>query len=276
MPPSWPADVLRLIRVRNLLIAAAGVAVGGVVALGRFAIPEPVWLAMGSAIGLGAAGNVANDLSDLEADRINRPDRPLVAGRISRSAAILTGGLLGGTGLVLAWMAGAATLAIATGALVVMLVYSPLLKRNGIVGNVAVAVVASLPLVYGPAALGAMRAGTIPFVFASLLHLARELVKDLEDVAGDRMVGRRTMPIVHGEATAYLAAAVTLVAFVPASLAPWFAGKYGDRYGVVVVLLNLGVLALVARLLQFRHAGARAALKLAMVAGLAALVWDRL
>jgi len=63
---------------------------------------------------------------------------------------------------------------------------------------------------------------------------------------------------------------------VPASLAPWFLGWYGRRYGVVVLLLDLGVLAVVWRLLGRQLAGARAALKLAMVLGLAALLWDRL
>ncbi len=276
MPPSWPADVLRLVRARNLVLAAAGVAVGGVLVLGRPTIPALVAWAMVSAVGLGAAGNIANDLADRDADRINRPDRPLVRGAISASAAIVLGGVAGGLGLLTAWWAGRTTFAIGVAALVVMLLYSPVLKARGLAGNVAVAVIASLPFVYGPAALGDWRVGRVPFAIAALLHFAREVVKDLEDVAGDRAMGRRTLPIVRGETAAFLAAALALIAFVPVSLAPLFAGLYGRRYGIVVALLDVALLVLVVRLLHQRLAGARGGLKVAMVAGLAALLWDRL
>lgn len=276
MPRSLAADLARLVRLRNLLMGAAGVAIGGVLVQRRLDIaPETFW-AMFSAFGLGAAGNIANDLADLEADRVNRPERPLVRGAISANAAILIGGLLGGAGLFAAYWVSLPLFALALAALVVMLVYSPLLKQHGVAGNLAVAVVASLPPVYGATAAGWWRAGLVPFAMGTFLHFARELVKDLEDVAGDRVQGRRTLPIVLGAEMTYLLAASALILFVPASLAPWFLGWYGRRYGLVVLLLDLGVLAVVWRLLGRQLTGARAALKVAMLVGLAALLWDSL
>src|SRR5437773_1618059 len=82
-------SLLALIRVRNLLLSAAGVAIGGVLAQGRVVLPGMLRLAMLSAIGLGAAGNVANDLADRDADRVNRPGRPLVSGAVSPNLAIV-------------------------------------------------------------------------------------------------------------------------------------------------------------------------------------------
>src|SRR5437867_3909695 len=64
MGGSWAPELLALVRPRNLLLSAAGVAIGGVLAQGRAAFPPVVLWAMASAIGLGAAGNVANDLFD--------------------------------------------------------------------------------------------------------------------------------------------------------------------------------------------------------------------
>jgi len=276
MPPSWPASLATLVRLRNLVMAAAGVAVGGVLARGRITIPPEIWWAMASAALLGAAGNVANDLYDLEADRINRPDRPLVAGTISTDAAVLIGGLAGGLGLLAAWWVGPRLLAVGLAALVVMLAYSPLLKRTVLVGNVAVALIASLPPIYGALALGWWQAGLVPSALAAILHLSREVVKDLEDEAGDRVQGRRTIPIAWGRGAAFLTAAVCLILFVPVSLAPWFAGWYGGRYGAGVLAIDLLVLALVWRLLGHQLPLARPVLKAAMVAGLAALLWDRL
>ena len=276
MPLSRAADLAALVRLRNLLLGAAGVAIGGVLVQGCLALPAPLLWAMVSAFGLGAAGNVANDLADLEADRVNRPDRPLVSGAVGTGTAILLGGLLGGAGLLAAWLVDRRLFALGLAALVVMLVYSPLLKQRGLLGNLAVAVVASVPPIYGATALGWPRAGYVPFAMGALLHFAREIVKDLEDVAGDRVQGRRTVPIVFGEEAACLVAAMTLVLFVPASLAPWFTGWYGWRYGLAVLLLDGGLLAVAWRLLGRQLVHARGALKVAMLAGLAALLWDRL
>ena len=103
-------------------------------------------------------------------------------------------------------------------ALLVMLVYSPLLKSRGLQGNLAVAVVASMPLVYGAAAVGYWRAGLVPAVLAAFLHLAREVVKDIEDVPGDLAIGRATVPIAWGVDAGFFAAAGVLALFVPVSL----------------------------------------------------------
>jgi geranylgeranylglycerol-phosphate geranylgeranyltransferase len=276
MPRSWPAEVVTLVRGRNLLLAAAGVAIGGALALGRVALPRELVLALLSAIGLGAVGNTANDLWDVEADRVNRPLRPLVSGALSRGAALWIGGVAGGLGLLCAWLAGPTVFAIGLPSLVVMLAYSPLLKPRPVLGNAVVAVLGSLPLVYGASAVGDWHAGLVPFWLAVLLHAGREIVKDIEDVPGDLAAGRRTIPIARGRRAGFVAAAVPLVVFVPVALAPWVAGSYGARYGSIVVLVVVGVGAIATRLLAEQIGGARAGLKLAMSLGLIALLWDRL
>jgi len=265
-----------LVRGRNLLIAAGGVAVGGILALGRVEVPRQLLLALLSAVGLGAAGNAANDLWDVEADRVNRPRRPLPAGTVTPAAAVAVGGIGGGLGLLLAWLAGRTVFGIAVPALAVMLAYSPFLKPRPLLGNLAVAVVGSLPLVYGAGAVGDWRAGMVPFWLAALLHLAREIVKDLEDVPGDVAVGRRTIPIAWGRHAGFLAAAAALVVFVPVALLPWLAGPYGARYGSVAMLIAVGAATITGRLVREELGGARAGLKLAMVLGLVGLLWDRL
>jgi geranylgeranylglycerol-phosphate geranylgeranyltransferase len=276
MKRSPAASALALVRPRNLLIAAAGVAVGGFLALGRAALPAALLWAMGSALGLGAAGNAANDVFDVEADKINQPLRPLAAGGLSRNGAMAIAGVAGGLGLWAAWWVSATLFVLGVAALAVMLAYSPWLKARGLLGNVTVAVVASLPLVYGAVAVGDWRAGVVPAVLAAFLHLAREVVKDLEDVAGDLAIGRRTLPIELGADAGFLAAAGTLSVFVPLAVIPWAVGWYGWRYGLVVAVLDVGLLGLVWRLAHRRLGGARAALKTAMLAGLVALLWDRL
>jgi len=270
------AAALALVRPRNLVIAAAGVAIGGFLALGRLAFPAALLWAMGSALGLGASGNAANDLFDVEADRINKPLRPLPAGELTRGEAMGIAGVAGGLGLWAGWWVSPALFVLGVLALAAMLAYSPLFKSRGVWGNVVVALVASLPLVYGATAVGSWRAGLVPAALAAFLHLAREVVKDLEDVPGDLAIGRRTLPIELGPDAGFLAASATLAAFVPLAVIPWAVGWYGRRYGAVVILLDIGVLLLISRLAHRRLAGARGALKVAMLVGLVALLWDRL
>lgn len=269
-------SLLELVRLDNLLLAATGVAIGGFLALGGVRFEAILLWAMASGALLGAAGNIANDLFDRDADRLAHPDRPLVSGRVSQTAAFALAGIAGGTGLLLAYFVSRQLFALALFALVVMLIYSPALKPAGWPGNVAVAVVASLPPVYGALALGAPRAGAVPFAIGSLLHFARELVKDVEDMPGDQAIGRRTVPLTRGRDTAFVAAAMALVLFVPASLAPWFGGWYGPRYGIPVLLLDVVIALLIARLLARNGQGSSRLLKVAMLWGMAAILWDRL
>ena len=123
-----------------------------------------------------------------------------------------------------------------------MFVYSPFLKPYPVVGNVAVAVVAGSPPFYGALAVGWPAAGVVPWILAAWLHFVREIVKDVEDEAGDRAIGRRTLPIAVGQRPALLVAAAAGLFFVPASLVlPRNAG-YGGAYFLIALLAQMAVL----------------------------------
>lgn len=267
------AAVLRLIRGPNLMIAAAGVCAGGWIALSRIALPKELFCAAISGLALGAVGNTWNDIRDVAADRVNRPDsRPLAAGQVSRGVAeliVFDGALLGlaFAGLVSGWL-----LLTGLGALVVMLVYSPLLKPQPLLGNVAVAIVAGSPPFYGALAVGLPAAGVVPWVLAAWLHLVREVVKDVEDEPGDRAIGRRTLPIAVGRRPALVVAAGVGLLFIPASLVLPRSAGYGGAYFVIALAAQMAVLVAATWLLLGRVDRVSALLKGAMVIGLAALV----
>ena len=265
--------LLRLIRAPNLLIAAAGVLAGGWIALGRIGFPKELVFAVLSAVAIGAVGNTWNDIRDVAADRINRPGtRPLAAGQSSRGVAdliVLDGSL---AGLAFAGLVSGLLFLVALGALAVMFAYSPLLKPRPLLGNVAVAVVAGSPPFYGALAVGAAAAGIVPWVLAALLHLVREVVKDVEDEPGDRTIGRRTLPIALGRRPAMVLAAGAGLLFVPASLLlPRNAG-YGGAYFVIALVAQMAVLVAATWLLLGKVERVSALLKGAMVIGLIALV----
>jgi len=270
-------DVLRLVRAHNLLVAAAGVLAGGWIALGALATPKLLVFAAVAGVGLGAAGNAINDIWDAAADRVNRSpaERPLAAGRVSRGTAELC--VVGGTlvGLAGATLVSGTALLVGLAALAVMIAYSPLLKRHGLAGNVAVALVAGLPLMYGALAVGAPTQGIVPWTLAAWIHLVREIVKDVEDEAGDRVLGRRTLPIAVGARKAALVAAGLAIAFVPASIVLPAATGYGGAYYVVALFAQLAVLLVASRLIVGRMGRSSLWLKGAMLVGIVALIAGR-
>jgi len=269
-------DVLRLVRIQNLAVAVAGVLAGGWIALGAIATPTVLALAALAAVGFGAAGNALNDIWDRPADRVNRPDqRPLAAGRLARGTADLcvAGGIF--VGFAAAALVNGTAVLVGAAASAVMVVYSPLLKRQGLPGNVAVALVAGLPLMYGAIAVGRPKAGLVPWILAAWIHLVREIVKDLDDESGDRALGRRTLPIVFGTRRAALVAGILAAAFVPLSLALPAASHYGGAYFVIALFAQLVVLAVASRLFTGRTAGNSGWLKGAMLVGIVALVAGR-
>jgi len=157
-----------------------------------------------------------------------------------------------------------------------MLAYSPLLKPRPAAGNIAVAVVAGLPPFYGALALGTPAAGVVPWALAAWIHLAREIVKDVEDEAGDRAIARRTLPIVVGRRPAQVVAAGVALLFVPASfLLPRLAG-YGGAYFLIALPAQMAVLIAATWLILGRVERVSALLKASMVVGLVALVVGRI
>jgi len=172
-----------------------------------------------------AAGNVLNDLLDLEVDRINHPDRPLVTGAVSVEVArgLVVALFVVGLFVVLPLVAVAPLVgAIFAAAVLSVLAYEFLLKARGFVGNLVVAFLTAMVFLYGGAAAG-NAAILLPFAgMAFLATLSREVIKDMEDVQGD--VGRTTLPMSYGLLYSGRVAQASVLAAVVLSAVPllWF------------------------------------------------------
>ncbi|MGH7606905.1 MAG: UbiA family prenyltransferase, partial [Gemmatimonadales bacterium] len=125
---------------------------------------------------------------------------------------------------------------------------------------------------YGALAVGIPTAGIVPWILAAWLHLAREIVKDVEDEPGDEAVGRWTLPILVGRRAAQIIAAGIALLFVPASVMLPRAAGYGGAYFLIALLAQMAVLIAATWLLLGRVDRVSLLLKSAMVVGLVALV----
>jgi 4-hydroxybenzoate polyprenyltransferase len=235
---------LKLLRVGNLAFLAVllyvmekWVAVP-LLHVEKFQEQMPWWvllLLIFSTIFIGAGGYVINDYFDVKIDRINRPDDMVVTRVISREGAmqlfyVLTAiGIA--SGLAVAWWARSWNLLFVYIVIPGLLwFYSASYKRMFLVGNLVVSFVSAIvpilvaianadflrhlyqeALAYSPI-VGELYVWTGVFAaFAFLLTWAREMIKDMEDIEGDREMECRTMPIVWGEKTTKIIVSVLLL-----------------------------------------------------------------
>lgn len=204
--------LLRLIRWHNALIAAGGVLLGAWWVGGNAFGGRPIVAAL-AAIALTAVANGYNDVTDVEIDRIAHPARPIPLGTISPAMARRMVWVAAGIALVFATLArlelGALTLVV----LALMITYSQRIKALGMPGNLTVAVLASLPFLYGGWSVGRPRESLALVAVAIPLHLAREIAKDMEDAAADAAT-RRTLPVTAGRAIARSMLLATMASFM--------------------------------------------------------------
>ena len=178
-----------------------------------------------------AAGNVVNDIEGQAADAVNKPDRRRVGTVLSvRTAWIWYLSLLL-LSVGAAWMLDVTFFLFTLVVNLLLFFYSSDFKGMPPAGNVLVAMLtASVVFV---ARKGIEDASALPFseftMIAFLLNLAREWVKDVEDLEGDERAGVRSMAVVYGSVrtlrftgwvlllSVFLIAAVAL--FYPAELA---------------------------------------------------------
>jgi len=230
-----------------------------------------------SAALIGGGASSLNDALDLEVDRLNRPERPLPAGLLSAGTARLLWGIGSGAGVMLAFSLSSMHVALALGALGLMVVYNVYLKRTMLVGNLVVALVTGLALVYGGWGLGRMAPVFVGAGFAFLTTLAHEIVKDLEDRAGDAAAGARTLPLVYHPRVAVCAVVGVLVVTLLLTPMPFLLLDYRGLFLLLLLVSDALLLQVLWILLgpgPEEHAGrVSRLLKAVMIAGMIALAF---
>lgn len=227
-------DLRDLARPFTLFPPALGILSGGLCAFGSAHNPDPSrqwsWAVVATmllgalcAAVLNAASNVLNQIADLAADRINKPDRPIPSGRVGVAQAWRLAVALYVLGVAPSWLLvpepyhtwaekASAPLSehgvffLYLGAAIATGVYSlPQLgrtKRFGIWANVTIAVPRGVWLKvagWGTVApVWELEAWWIGLIFGLFL-LGSASTKDFSDMAGDRASGVFTLPVKYGE-----------------------------------------------------------------------------
>ncbi len=157
------------------------------------------------------AGNSINDYFDYKIDAINKPERPIPSGRISLNKAGFYSLALLLIGTILAFILGLLPGLIALSTALLMVYYAYSLKKKFLIGNVVISFLTGLTFVFGGVIVGEILTSIILGFFPFLTTLAREIVKDMEDVEGDRIEGAMTLPIMSGMRISSIIAAFFLI-----------------------------------------------------------------
>lgn len=196
-----------------------------------------------STVMIGAAGYIINDYFDIRIDSVNRPDTNVVGKVIKRRVAMgahMSINIIGAAlGIYLSWkyhfFRFGSVLFISAPAL--LWVYSTNLKRHFLIGNLVIALLSGIvpmivvlfeiPNIYKafPTLVQGeylnlsivLHIAQAIALFAFVISLLREIIKDVEDYEGDLEFGCKTMPIVIGIARTKIVL-VSIMSFVIAAI----------------------------------------------------------
>ncbi len=275
-----------LIRIHNCLMASLGVAVGQYLAAptGQFRVSAP---AMAAAFFVCGFGNIFNDLRDILSDRINHPQRALPSGQLTVGQAKAMAAVFAVVSVALMIFLGNPGRMISGAALGLLIWYNVALKHTVFGGNAVVALLTALTFILGGsvgrewgwliAAPGPLAAAGLAF----LMHLGREIIKDIGDREGDALAGDQTAAVAIGVPKALVAAWGIFLALIAASLWLYFAGLFSRLYvwtvlSLVVVPLILVMAWVTVRPNRQRCQIAGTVIKAQMLAGTAALVLGKM
>ncbi len=215
-----------------------------------------IWLFILDTVLIAAGGYIINDIKDIHTDRINKVTKTYLGpDKISLKTAwyyyafiVVTGGIIA---YYIAVSIGKPLLLIIYPIAVIMLYfYSTRWKMRPLTGNIVVSLFcAFVPGIIWYAESDGMStlhdqspSWVLLFgayiLFGFLITLVREIVKDLEDIEGDKYAGHRTLPIAVGPERAKSLAVFTAILLISSYgfwlLALWRAGYI---YSLVLVIL---------------------------------------
>ncbi len=229
---------LKLIRIENLLMIALMQLVIKYTFLNQAGILQALsdwkyFLLIIATLSIAAAGYIINDIYDVDVDQINKPNKVYIDTHISEKNAYnlyFVLNIIGvGLGFYLSRAVGkpaiAATFVICSA---LLYVYSNGLKQIPLVGNAVIAALAGLSILV----VGLFN--ILPFIFdfnkdvmfsilsviidysilAFLLHFAREIIKTIEDLEGDKAFEITTAASYFGIPISKTITSVTLFGFI--------------------------------------------------------------
>jgi len=227
---------LDILRPLNCTMAAFAVLIGA--KMGG-PIQTTAAYAMAATFLICGAGNTANDYYDYQIDKINSPNRPIPAGKITRKGAHQYALALFILGIILATKINMPALMLAVINSIALYLYAATIKQGGgLTKNLTVSYLVASPFLFGGLA-SENPAVTLFLVFvAFLVNTSREIVKDIEDFEGDKD-HLESLPVRFGFRLSAALASLFLVASILLSIVPPLTDMVSRLYTPFIIITDI-------------------------------------
>ena len=221
-----------------------------------------------SSLLIAAAGNIINDYFDRNIDEINKPQKKIIDKLIKRRWAIVMHIIFSLTAIFIGFYVDSQTPVFWLGfsntiCVILLFAYSISLKKKLLVGNVLISLLTAWAILvcflcyyrsfycsncegleYQALLNRFMRISFLYAGFAFVISLIREVVKDMEDIEGDKKYGCKTIPISWGIPASKVFVAVWLVVLIGMiciiQIYVWQLGWYWSAaYSIVLIIAPL-------------------------------------
>jgi 4-hydroxybenzoate polyprenyltransferase len=208
---------------------------------------------------IAAAGYIINDIFDVKSDLINKPKKVLIGKSIRKDRALTYYYILNVFGISFGFLVAykihnLSFISIFIIIALLLRVYNSNLKKLPVVGNLIISLLVSLSiLIIGifdiiPAVnekntvdqYYAFKTLTDYATFAFMLMLLREIVKDIEDIVGDKKLNMSTLPILIGKNKTNKI--IFFLSFIPLILITDYSFRNFSNVPIVLVYMLLVVL----------------------------------
>ena len=244
--------IIQIFRPELPFSAGVCVILGEIIALGNF----PSWqeMALGFACGFFISGSaiVLNDYFDLEVDRGNAPNRPLLAGIISPSEAIFITAVATIIGLSAAFAISFPAFILCVVFWAIGILYNWRFKEAGLLGNLMVSSSVAITFILGGVAVGEPW-NKVVWCFALIgffVDLGEEIAGDAMDIEGDKKRGSKSIAILKGRSFALLISSFLFGLVILISFIPVIFGWLGASYLLMISIMDILIVVFTIRLLK--------------------------
>ncbi|MFX0149551.1 MAG: geranylgeranylglycerol-phosphate geranylgeranyltransferase [Candidatus Hodarchaeota archaeon] len=186
---------------------------------------------------IAVGGYAINDVFDVEIDKINAPHRPIPSGLLTLNQAKVYSIILFIIGVCLAFLIDIPAFLIAFTGGILLYLYAAFFKRSGFIGNVMIGLLTSIPFIFGGFLTHSYETMIYPAIFAFLIIVGREVIKDIEDVHGDRIEDVRSIALRYGVKSARTIGLLILFLLIVLSPLPILLGYYKSPIFIILVII---------------------------------------
>lgn len=230
-------NFIKITRPLNCLITFFSVLIGGFIISDSEINFNLLLFASISASLIAAAGNVINDIYDVETDKISHPNRPLPSNKLSIPQAKILYICLNLIALIILFSSSFSLAIVGITVITLLLLYASSLKKLFLLGNLIVAFLTGLTFVFAGIAVGNVSDSFIPAGFAFLINLIREIIKDTEDMDGDIKYEVNSIPIVLGINKTRWIVICLIVLLIVFTVYPFLMKIYNIEYFVFIMII---------------------------------------